>query len=236
MAKKTTEEIVLEFLPMVEHIARNVIHTKKVSNDHFEDLKQCGVIGLIQSIDTFDLKRNILFKTYAEPRIRGAMLDFLRGEDPLTRRERQMRIDKTKSEEKLSQQLMRDPNENDISDDLGISVDELRDEYSESDKIIVSINDNEFDHDHLIDPRSQKVVDAIYEKERTELLFSVIRGKLNRQQALIIEKYYFNGINFETIADELGITPGRVSQVHKQALIKLKKHLKKDFGSGDFIA
>src|ERR1051326_5211089 len=117
------EQLILQHLPQVRLIARR-IQERLPENISLEDLVSTGVIGLISAIDNFDPTHNVKLKTYAEYKIRGAILDSLRGLDwaPRQKRRQAKRIEAAIAA--AEQRLQRTPSEDEIADALGIGIDE----------------------------------------------------------------------------------------------------------------
>ena len=123
---KTREEVVVEYAPLVRHIA-NRLAARLPENLDRDDLVQAGMIGLLDAIEKYDSGREAQFRTYAEFRIKGAMLDDLRASDwvPRTVREHADRISRAHTE--LAAALGRAPKENEIADRLGLTLDDYHD-------------------------------------------------------------------------------------------------------------
>src|SRR3954470_476226 len=128
--EKSREDLILEHLPQVKLIARR-IHERLPVSVSLEDLVSVGVVGLIAAIDRYDPTHDVKLKTYAEYKIRGAILDNLRGLDwaPRQQRKRAKLIENAIAA--LEQQLQRMPTEDEISPRLGISVQEYQEWLSE---------------------------------------------------------------------------------------------------------
>src|SRR5579885_3473062 len=120
------ERLILEHLPQVRLIARR-IHERLPENVSFEDLVSTGVLGLISAIDNFDASHNVKLKTYAEYKIRGAILDSLRGLDwaPRQKRRRAKQIEAAIAS--AEQRLQRTPTEEEIARELEIPVEQYHD-------------------------------------------------------------------------------------------------------------
>src|SRR5579872_7230200 len=120
------ERLILEHLPQVRLIARR-IQERLPENISLDDLVSTGVVGLIAAIDNFDASHNVKLKTYAEYKIRGAILDSLRGLDwaPRQRRRQAKKIEAAISA--AEQRLQRTPTEDEIAEQLGISLEEYHD-------------------------------------------------------------------------------------------------------------
>src|SRR5579885_693532 len=117
------ERLILEHLPQVRLIARR-IHERLPENVSFEDLVSTGVLGLISAIDNFDASHNVKLKTYAEYKIRGAILDSLRGLDWAPRQKRRQSKQIEAAIAVAEQRLQRTPSEDEVAAQLGISIDE----------------------------------------------------------------------------------------------------------------
>src|SRR2546423_4432492 len=117
------EQLILQHLPQVRLIARR-IQERLPENISLEDLVSTGVLGLISAIDNFDASHNVKLKTYAEYKIRGAILDSLRGLDWAPRQKRrQAKLIET-AISSAEQRLKHSPGEEDIATELGITIDE----------------------------------------------------------------------------------------------------------------
>src|ERR1700685_2703540 len=123
MAVEVREQLILEHLPQVRLIARR-IHERLPESVSLDDLISTGIVGLISAIDRFDSSHNVKLKTYAEYKIRGAILDSLRGLDwaPRQQRKRSKQIEAAISQ--AEQRLHRTPREEEIAEQLGLSIEE----------------------------------------------------------------------------------------------------------------
>src|SRR5690349_20128619 len=124
------ERLILEHLPQVRLIARR-IHERLPENVGLEDLISAGVVGLIAAIDRFDARHNVKLKTYAEYKIRGAILDSLRGLDWAPRQQRRRAKLIESAIASLEQRYQRTPTEEEIAAHLGLSVAEYQNWLSE---------------------------------------------------------------------------------------------------------
>jgi len=137
MTEAERERLIMEHLPQVRLIARK-IHERVPSSVAFDDLLSAGVIGLIQAIDNFDAAQGVKLRTYAEFRIRGAILDSLREGDWAPRMKRKLARELEAAVTRAEQALGRAPEESDIAAQLGIPVEEYRDKLT-----IVKLNVDE---------------------------------------------------------------------------------------------
>jgi len=189
------------------------------------DLVSAGVFGLMNAIDRFEPDRGFKFETYAVPRIRGAILDGLRGLDWVPRSVRSRSRSVQEAITSLENSLHRAPTEEEIANELQISVDELNEWLSDIstanvgplDHVLfdstVASNDNTFQPDHVM--------------ERTELS-DVMREEIQklppREQSVLV-LYYDDGLTLAEIGEALGVTESRVSQIHSKAVLQLRSRL-----------
>ena len=126
LASEEREKLILDHLPQVRLIARR-IHERLPESVNLEDLVSTGILGLIAAIDRFDPTHNVKLKTYAEYKIRGAILDSLRGLDwaPRQQRRRSKQIEMVVVT--LEQRLSRSPSEEEIAAELDIPIEEYHD-------------------------------------------------------------------------------------------------------------
>src|SRR3954468_4353254 len=129
--EKTREDLILEHLPQVKLIARR-IHERLPVSVSLEDLVSVGVVGLIAAIGRYDPKHDVKLKTYAEYKIRGAILDNLRGLDWAPRQQRKRAKSIETAIAALEQELQRTPTEDEIAKRLGITVAEYQDWLSDT--------------------------------------------------------------------------------------------------------
>lgn len=195
-----------------------------------DDMRSAGMVGLLDAANKFDPSKNILFKTFAEHRIRGAILDEMRKLDWFSRslRDKHNRIGRTISS--LELKLGRDPEEQEIAKALGLGLEEYQIMLGEVSHLgCVSLNET-LDHSE----EGQSFLDSLVETnvgrqpghrleaaELTRVIAEVLEH-LSEKERLVISLYYYEELTQKEIADVLDLSEGRVSQLHSQALIKLK--------------
>lgn len=204
-----------------------------------DDMRSAGMLGLIDASNKFDASKNILFKTFAEYRIRGAILDEMRKLDWFSRslREKQNKLSRTMI--KLERKLGRTPEEEEMARDMDISLDEYQQILGEVGHLgCVSLNETLNDSgegasfiDSLADQRSDLSPPAQLEsKELTKTLAGILQ-ELSEKERLVISLYYYEELTQKEIADVLEVSEGRISQLHSQALLKLKTKVQIRIGS-----
>ncbi len=198
-----------------------------------DDMKSAGMLGLLDAANKFDPAKNIQFKTFAEYRIRGAILDETRKLDWFSRslRDKQNRIGKTIVD--LELKLGRDPEDHEVAKAMDMSLDEYRHMLGEVSHLgCVSLNET-LDHsqegssflDSLIDERADISPGARIEEAQLTKKVADILAQLSEKERLVISLYYYEELTQKEIAEVMELSEGRVSQLHSQALIKLKTKL-----------
>ncbi len=198
-----------------------------------DDMKSAGMLGLIDAANKFDYAKNILFKTFAEYRIRGAILDEMRKLDWFSRslRDKQNRIGRTISE--LELKLGRDPEDEEVAEAMELSTDNYQKMLAEVSHLgCVSLNET-LDHsddgrvflDTLVEERLDSYpADRLENNELTRTIAQILE-ELSEKERLVVSLYYYEELTQKEIAEVLDVSEGRVSQLHSQALIKLKNKM-----------
>lgn len=195
-----------------------------------DDMKSAGMMGLLDAANKFDPSKNILFKTFAEYRIRGAILDEMRKLDWFSRslRDKHNRISRTIST--LENKLGRDPEEHEVAAAMEISIDQYHSLLGEVSHLgCVSLNET-LDHsdggrsflDSLTDNDKTRTPGFRIEAAELTKVLARILEELSEKERLVVSLYYYEELTQKEIADILEVSEGRISQLHSQALIKLK--------------
>ena len=216
-------------LPFVEALARRMAATMPHSID-LSDLVQDGVIGLIDAAHRFDDSRGIKFETFAERRIRGAMIDALR-KDAWPRGVRRVRRELEAAREKLRASLGHEPSLADLAQAIGSDEKRLG-------KTIVRINTIEstspFSSAENVDEAQLPAVLVPAEPERPDMQYERDEVKNRVRHAIatlppreqrVIALYYYNEVTMKDIGAELGVNESRVSQLHARAIRRLREAL-----------
>ena len=216
-------------IPFVEALARRMAATMPHSID-LSDLVQDGVIGLIDAAHRFDDSRGIKFETFAERRIRGAMIDALR-KDAWPRGVRRVRRDLEAAREKLRASLGHEPSLADLAQAVGSDEKRLG-------KTIVRINTIEstspFSNADTVDESQLPAVLVPAEPERPDLKYEreEVRDRVRNaiatlppREQRVIALYYYNEVTMKDIGAELGVNESRVSQLHARAIRRLRDAL-----------
>jgi len=224
---------VKQYAPLVKYVAGKVAigmpHTVE-----FDDLVGFGVFGLFDAINKFDPEKNVKFKTYAVTRIRGAIFDELRSIDWVPRSVRQKTREIEEAIHRLEAGLGRAATDQEISDELGISIDDFHKNILKiSGTSILSLNDvwftgEENDKVSIVDsiesPQSLNP-ETIVEKEeiRRVIVDAIHELPENEKQVLVL--YYYEDLTLKEIGKVLEVTESRVSQLHTKAIMRLRAKL-----------
>jgi RNA polymerase sigma factor for flagellar operon FliA len=221
------ERLILEHLPLVRYIAKRV-HSRVPPNVLLDDLINAGIVGLIDAINKFDPKRLVELRIYAQHRIRGAILDSLRGLDwsPRLLRRKGRVLDEVR--ERLSSALHREPTEAELAAEAGCSLEELRQlEENLLRADLATIQEQSIDEENG-DGSSDRPSDEdlspyslYYKKEVLQLLRNSIEQLSDRERQLLA-LYYYEELTMKEIGIILGVGEARVSQMHSAAVRKVR--------------
>jgi RNA polymerase sigma factor FliA len=227
------ERIIEEFLPIIKHLAYKV--SRGFDDDGItEDLISSGVLGLLEAMEKFDPSRGIKLNTFAYLRIRGAMIDELRKRDWFPRSARTKAKKLEEVIRKLEARLGRYPREEEVAEELKVDLDDylimLKDFGSLS---ILSIEDisevSGMDREGIIRYVMEEGASPEQRAEMKEMetLLGHEIDRLPEKQKLVLSMYYYEDMNMKEIAEVMGITEARISQIHSQAVLSLRTFLKK---------
>lgn len=226
MTEAERERLIMEHLPQVRLIARK-IHERVPSSVAFDDLLSAGVIGLIQAIDNFDAAQGVKLRTYAEFRIRGAILDSLREGDWAPRMKRKLARELEAAVTRAEQALGRAPEESDIAAQLGIPVEEYRDKLNQVAALDIGelqYARNEQDSPTLLQyaVSNQESPEVTLERTELEKLIASAIDRIPGPERTVLSLYFFEELTLREIAEVMGIHLSRVSQIKSQAILRLR--------------
>jgi RNA polymerase sigma factor for flagellar operon FliA len=221
------ERLIIEHLPQVRLIARK-IHERLPESVSLDDILSAGVVGLIHAIDHFDPAQNVKLRTYAEYRIRGAILDSLRASDWAPRMKRKLARTLEAGVARAEQRLGRVPEESEIAAELGMPVEEYRTKLGEV--AALDIGELEFLRDERETPILLKYVSTPDEDspalqlERSELekLVAAAIERIPAAERTVLSLYFYEELTLREIAEIMGIHFSRVSQIKSQAILRLR--------------
>ncbi len=224
------EAIVKEYIPLVKYHA-GMMKMRIPPHIEMDDLVSSGIVGLLDAMDRFDPSRGIKFKTYAEFRIRGAMLDYLREMDWFPRSLRQRAGNLQHAYSHLEVVLGRPPADEEIAESLNISVEELQKELTMLSGLSVFSLDAQGE-DEMDTWISRAMAEAaIDEAKEAELLRDLkeVLGKaidlLPEKERQLIALYYYEELTMKEIGAILSLGEPRICQLHNQAVLRLRGKL-----------
>ena len=222
--------LVENYLPLVKYNGER-IWARLPEGVELDDLISAGVFGLMDAIKAFDLDRGVKFETYCVPRIRGAMLDELRTMDWVPRLVRSKASKLNEAIKTLEAHLGRPPNENELAEQMGLSVAELEKLITDANAVnLISLNKKWYETDSYKDVREidiledKKGEDPTRRIQKSDLMRLVTKG-LNRNERLIIILYYYEELTMKEIGKTLDLSESRVSQMHSAIVDRLKAQL-----------
>lgn len=225
--RDTKNAIIEHYLSLVKIVSGRMFNYYG-SKIEYDDLLGYGVLGLIDSIEKFDITKNIKFETYAQIRIRGAIIDSIRKLDWVPRSLRKKSRDVQNAILVLENRLGRNPGNEEISDELNIPLDEL--ESLLSDISVFNISSLEElllnKGDYFIDNQNSmnNPEGILEEKELKEILVASINS-LAKNEKLVISLYYYDELTYKEIGQVLDLSESRISQIHSKAILNIKNHL-----------
>jgi RNA polymerase sigma factor for flagellar operon FliA len=217
------ERLLARHLPLVHHVARQVMRTLTVEVE-LDELVSAGSMGLMNAIDSFDRSRGLAFSTYAAPRIRGAILDDLRRSDCVPRSIRRKQRQLAAATEELSGRLDRAPVDREVAQTLDIDIETLWRWRSDTNEAVQVSLDQPI---NTGPGRTAMPADLIEGSNGLEA-----EGDLNHSEEvsvlrdeIILSLYYFEELKLHEIAKVLGLTESRVSQIRSKALTTLRSRM-----------
>ena len=226
-----TNAMLKQYSPLVRRLAHQMI-AKLPANVEIDDLIQVGMIGLTDAMTRFDHKQGVQFETFATQRIRGAMLDELRGADWMSRGNRKQQRDIEKAVRSLEQQLGRAPAESEIAKEMGISLadyQELLGKVRGTQLIYLEdMSGDEGDADFLdrhVADENENPLAMLQDRRMREALVAAIKLLPEREQ-YVMSMYYEHDMNLKEIAAVLKVTESRICQLHSQSIARLRVKLR----------
>jgi RNA polymerase sigma factor for flagellar operon FliA len=233
LSEEQKEQIINEFLPFIKYTAYR-LSWRLPAQLTVEDLISVGLMGLIEVLNKYDEERGKL-RTYAEHRIKGAMLDELRCFDNISRSLREKVNELKNTYSMLEKKLGRTPEDQEVANMLDITIDEYyRILQSANGAMTLSLEDfntrlsDEDDLnilDSIADPKARNPLNALEDSDMKEILARFI-DELPEKEKLVLSLYYWEELTMKEIGKVMDLTEGRVCQLHNQALLRLKGKLK----------
>ena len=227
------EDMILKYAPLIKFIA-NRIAMRLPSHIDIDDMINTGVLGLMDAIEKFDPERGVKFETYAEFRIKGAMLDELRALDWVPRSVRKIATWLGNTHAELEKKLGRPANDEELAEAMNIEVDKLHEFINRSGGISLlslemagKLNDSKRSLiDFLADGEDKTPLEILKLDELRDIVANHIEI-LPEKEKMVISLYYYDELTMKEIGKVLNLTESRVSQIHTKAIMRLKGRLRK---------
>ena len=227
------EQIIQEYIPLVKYIASRVMFGKNKYME-YEDLVSYGMIGLIDALNKYDDSKGMKFSSYASIRIKGAMIDELRKNRPISKGAMDKLNRYNKAIEELHGKLLREPNNTEIAEYLNITISEVAEIENYINYIsMVSLENVIFSEDEdinlmgIIEDKNSPSPDSyLEEKEKLEILTQAIE-LLKEKDRIVLNLYYYEGLTLKEIGKVLNVSESRVCQLHSRSIRNLRECMKK---------
>jgi RNA polymerase sigma factor for flagellar operon FliA len=226
------ETFVEEMIPYVKYLAHRIAVGLPASVD-IEDLVHYGVLGLLDACDKFDAEKGVKFKTYAETRIRGAMLDGMRAADWVPRSVRKKRRALEEAYRKVEQNTMRPAEDEEVAEALSMNLNEfqalLTDVAGLSLGSLEELLPEGEDRGLLLryGAKTDEGRSPFTSLERNELRSILVKSieALPDKERMVLSLYYYEELTMKEIGNVLGISESRVSQLHTKAILRIRTRL-----------
>jgi RNA polymerase sigma factor for flagellar operon FliA len=232
LSPEERERLILEHLPQVRLIARR-IHERVPESVSLDDLISTGIVGLIPAIDRFDTAHNVKLKTYAEYKIRGAILDSLRGLDwaPRQQRKRAKQIEAAISA--AEQRLHHCPSEEEIAAQLGQTIEQYHEWLVDMGGLSVGSlesatpDDENRDLLNYVSDKEESWPSHVVERSELQSLLAEAIAKMPDMEKTVLSLYYYEELTLREISKIVHLHESRISQIKSQAVLRLRAYMEK---------
>ena len=228
---KVRNELVLQYVHLVKGIVCRMMPTYRKHVD-FDDLMSCGMLGLMDAIDKFDVEKEVKFETYASMRIRGEIIDQIRKQDwaPISLRQKIKRVEE--GYHMLEGRLGRSVSEKEVAEFIKMDVNSVKKTLEEAhtfnlvclDEVLVDRIKSE-----EINLRAEESTEERVEAEEVKKILANYIDTLPEKERLVVTLYYFEEMTLKEIGLTLGVSESRVSQIHSKALMGLRTRMNQAF-------
>lgn len=234
MEPAARESLIVEYAPLVKRIAGRMA-MRLPSSVVFDELISAGCLGLIDAVDRYDPSKNVTLRTYAEYRIKGAILDELRSMDWYSRSMRKKIQDIEKALQKIETMKGSPAEDTEVANELGLTLPEYQKRLSDihgaallSLDEFIKNEDNDSSSMNSFQERLKSTDDPeknIGKEELKKVAANAIR-RLSEKEQVVISLYYYEELTLKEIGSVLNLTESRICQIHTAALLKLQARLK----------
>jgi RNA polymerase sigma factor FliA len=233
LSREERERLIIEQLPQVNLIARR-LHDKLPGNVSLDDLVSTGVVGLISAIDNFDPNQGVKLKTYAEYKIRGAILDSLRGLDWASRYRRKKAKQIEAAICQAEQRLKRLPNEDEVAAEMGLTLEEYQARLVEVqglnlESLEVTVGPTGEQTLLSLVPDADELPSETFERQELERLLAEAIDSMPTLEKTILALYYQEELTLREISDILDMRISRISELKSHSILKLRARIREQW-------
>ncbi len=225
--KQVRKKLIEKYIGLVKIVAGRM-YNYYGSKIEYDDLVSFGVLGLIDSIERFDVDRNIKFETYAQIRIKGAIVDNIRKLDWIPRSLRKKSKEIQNEMLKLENKLGRTPSNAELAEHLNIPLKELEETLANT------VNFNVTSLEDLLANKGEHIIDdgkdidmpeEVFEKKELKEILGAIIDSLPNNQKTVISLYYYEELTYKEISKIMELSESRISQIHSKAILNIRNKL-----------
>ena len=227
------DELIRSFLPLVKRVVHRLAG-RLPSEVDIKEMLNSGIIGLVDALEKYDPRHETNFSTYAQFRIRGAILDSFRSQDWAPRSLRHKAHKLESAYHKLEQQLGRPAKDEEVAAELEMDLETLQKMLSEVGGVVVlsfeelgfGRGEERFQADDWQLSSTPDPLNDLLDSERVEIIARAL-DRLPEKERLVITLYFYEELNLKEIGEVIGVTESRASQIRSRALIRLRSYLKR---------
>lgn len=236
-SQEERDSMIEKYAYLVKYIAGRMA-SRLPSSVLFDELISAGSMGLIDAVDKYDPKREVTLKTYAQYRIKGAILDELRSMDWYSRSMRKKIQDIDTAVKSVESREGRPADENEVADEMGLALDKYQKMLSDihgaallSLDAYIRDDDNDSLSKNTFQAQMKSEDDPVASVSRKELKFELVKAidALTQKEKLVVSLYYYDELTLKEIGAVLELTESRICQIHSMALVKLKSKVSSYF-------
>jgi RNA polymerase sigma factor for flagellar operon FliA len=218
-------ELVLIYMNIVKYVAMSLRNVYAKYGD-LDDIVNEGVIALINAVETFDTERGVKFETYANLKIKGAIIDYVRKQDWIPRQVRRFGKELDETYNALYTELGRSPSNNELAERMGLTKEKFAKGMADAAGSMTLSFEELLYEDNFSDKGglANEADRSIYEKELRLVITEAIET-LNAKQKQVISLHYYERLKFVEIAKVIGVSESRVCQIHSKSMLYLKRRL-----------
>jgi RNA polymerase sigma factor for flagellar operon FliA len=234
LSAEEREQLIMEHLPQVRLIARR-IHDRLPESVSLDDLISTGVVGLIAAIDRFDPSQNVKLKTYAEYKIRGAILDSLRGLDWAPRQQRRRAKQIEAAICAVEQKLHRTPTEEEIAKEMGQTIEEYHASLVDARGLTLGSLETASGDDEnrellkFVADDEESWPSRLLERSELQQVLAEAIEKIPDIEKTVLSLYYHEELTLREISKIVQLHESRISQLKTQAILRLRSYMEKQW-------